>query len=428
MSDYIQRICEEELTQSLEAVGAVQIVGPKGCGKTTTATRFARSSIDMQDPGRRDMYLETADIRPSDLLVGDNPRLIDEWQVAPWLWDAVRESVDERGGAGLYILTASNAVDGTGINTGTGRIMTLSMLPMSLYESGESNGTVSLGDLFDGKGLEDGCRADLSLDELIFAACRGGWPSAVARGKYNPSALTVARGYLYNLCRKDISGVDGVRRDETKARSLLRSYARHLSAPDSNRAILQDIRSGTDMGESAFYAYVNAFRRLYVIQDVEAWCPAIRQRSAMRVADKRQFADPSIAAAALNLTPGYFNTDLKTFGILFETLCLRDLRVYSGALGGNISYYQERYGLKADCVLHLRDGRYALINCSLESSGIDEASAHLNKIEALIREYNMAVPQAPLRLPDLKIVMTGSQYGYERPDGVLVVPVGCLRD
>ena len=428
-ANYLKRVCDSELELKLEAFGAVHIVGPKWCGKTTTAKQYAKSFIEMQDPDKRNMYMETAKIKPSNLLVGENPRLIDEWQIAPNIWDAVRVSVDRRNEDGLYILTGSNSIDKTEImHTGTGRIDTLFMYPMSLYETGESNGTVSLIELFNNPSvLDDGCESSLSIDELIFTACRGGWPSSLFK-KSDKAKLLVAQSYFEGLCREDASNVDGIDRNETVSRLLLRSYARNISTIASNKAIIKDVNANTALSESTFYDYVNVFKKLYIIQDVEAWCPAIRSKSAIQATNKREFVDPSLVVAALGVEPDYFNLDLKTFGFIFETLCIRDLKVYSSARDGKISYYRDRYGLEADCVLHLRDGRYALIEFKLGSADIEEGARHLCKIENLIKQHNEKEKQVKLRLPDLKIVITGSQYGYRRPDGVFVIPIGCLKD
>ena len=429
MNEYIKRICDDELELKLEAFGAIHVVGPKWCGKTTTAKQFAKSYIEMQDPDKRDMYIQTAKIMPSNLLEGENPRLIDEWQIAPNLWDAVRVSVDRRGEDGLYILTGSNSIDKTEImHTGTGRIDTLVMYPMSLYESGESNGKVSLKSLFTNPDcLADGCMSNLTINELIFVACRGGWPSSLYK-KSDKAKLLVARSYFDSLCREDISNVDGVKRDETTTRLLLRSYARNISTMVSNKTIIKDVNANAKLSDTTFYDYVKVLKKLYLIQDVEAWCPAIRSKSAIQATDKREFVDPSLVVAALGLEPEYFNLDLKTFGFIFETLCIRDLKIYSAALGGRVSYYHDRYGLEADCVLHLRDGRYALIEFKLGSADIDDGAKHLIELENLIKAYNEKESQCKLRLPSLKIVITGTQYGYKREDGVYVVPIGFLKD
>ncbi len=428
-SNYLPRVCDPELEQKLEAFGAVHIVGPKWCGKTTTAKQFAKSYVELQDPDKREMYLETAKIAPSHLLRGETPRLIDEWQIAPNLWDAVRVSVDRLNQEGLYILTGSNSIDKSRImHTGTGRIDTMQMYPMSLFESGESSGAVSLRELFrTGTLPEGGCTSNLSIDALIFAACRGGWPAALLR-KNDRAKLSVAQSYFEGLCREDMSGLDGKRRSEDISRLLLRSYARNISTLATNRAILGDINANMPVSDTLYYDYIKVLKQLFVIQDVEAWCPAIRSRSAIRAGFKRELVDPSLVVAALGVDPDYFNLDLKTFGFVFETLCFRDLKIYSGALGGRVSYYRDRSGLEADCVLHLCSGAYALIEFKLGSADIDEGAGQLLKIEALIRKANETEQQAKLRLPDLKIVLTGSQYGYRRPDGVLVIPIGCLRD
>ena len=426
--NYIKRVCDTELQDKLDAFGAVHITGPKWCGKTTTAKQFAKSFIEMQDPDMRDSYIHTAQIKPSNLLSGENPRLIDEWQIAPNIWDAVRVSVDRRNESGLYILTGSNSIDKTAImHTGTGRIDTLQMYTMSLYESGESNGKISLSDLFKNKELPDDCMSDLTIDEIIMAACRGGWPSIMNK-KTDRAKLMVSGSYFDSLCRDDISNVDNVKRDEQGTRLLLRSYARNISTFASNRTILRDINVNFPMSETTFYDYIKTLQKLYVIRNVEAWCPSIRLKTAIQSSDKKEFVDPSIAVAALGVAPEYFNTDLKAFGFIFETLCIRDLRVYSSSMGGTVSYYHDRYGLEADAVLHLRDGRYALIEIKLGSNEIEEGAAHLNEIEKLVAEYNVNEKQAPLRSPDLKIVLTGTPFGYKREDSVFVIPIGCLKN
>ncbi len=428
-NEYIERICDEELRIKLEAFGAVHIVGPKWCGKTTTAKKHAKSYIEMQDPDKRDMYIETAKIKPSNLLIGQNPRLIDEWQIAPNIWDAVRVSIDRRNEDGLYILTGSNSIDKTNImHTGTGRIDTMYMYPMSLYESKESNGLVSLRELFDNPSLlNEGFESNLSIDDLIFAACRGGWPSSLFK-KDDKAKLLIAQSYFESLCREDMSNVDGIKRNETVSRLLLKSYARNISTIASNQSIINDINVNIKVGETTFYDYVNTLKKLYIIQDVEAWCPAIRSKSAIQSSNKKELVDPSLVVAALGVDPTYFNLDLKTFGFIFETLCIRDLKIYSNALGGKVSYYHDRYGLEADCVLHLRDGRYALIEFKLGSKDIDDGAKHLNEIERLVSEYNKKERQIKLPLPNLKIVITGTQYAYKRDDGVCVVPIGCLKN
>lgn len=427
--DYLERIADEELQLRLESVGATIIVGPKWCGKTTTAEQRAKSILRLNDPDMREAYIMTAQTKPSNLLKGENPRLIDEWQEAPELWDAVRTSVDQRGETGLYILTGSTTIEKGNIrHSGTGRISRLKMYPMSLYESGESNGSISLADLFNNSDLDiDGTQSRLDINDLIFAACRGGWPSSLSL-KTKKSKLFVARDYVNNICESDISSVDNVERSPSKTRLLLRSYARNISTLATNSSLLNDIRANEFMSESSFYEYLDALKRLYVIEDVEAWCPNIRSKTSIRSSNKREFIDPSIAVAALGLSPDYLETDLKTFGFIFENLCIRDLKVYSNKMGGKASYYRDKFGLEADIVLHLDDGRYALIEVKLGSKEIEEGAKHLRELTRLIRQYNETERQVKLREPDLLIVLTGGPIAYRRPDGVNVIPIGCLRD
>ena len=430
MQEYYPRIVDRELALRLEAFGATLIVGPKWCGKTTTGEQQAKSILRMQDPDRREGYLATANTKPSLLLRGETPRLIDEWQVAPVLWDAVRTAVDREQKEGLFILTGSTSVDNSKImHSGTGRISRMKMYPMSLFESRESNGKISLRALFEDPATDiDGIPSDLSVEELIFAACRGGWPASLLR-KSDAAKLLIAKDYFNNICESDISTVDGVQRNPVWTGMILRSYARNISTLVKKTNIFRDVASNADsMTSVTMDSYLNALEKLFVIEDVDAWCPAIRSATTIRSGKKRAFTDPSIAVAALGLTPAYLETDLKTFGFLFECLCIRDLKVYSQALGGRLSYYHDRYDLEADAVLHLDDGRYALIECKLGSREIEEGAAHLLQIRQLIRKYNEKEPQVPLREPDLLLVITGGEMAYTRQDGVRIVPIGALRD
>lgn len=427
--NYLPRIVDEELDLRLRAVGATVIVGPKWCGKTTTAKQKARSVLEMQDPDLQEGYLKLASTKPSMLLEGDNPRLIDEWQLAPVLWDAVRVSADRRQEKGLYLLTGSVVVEEDKIkHTGIGRISRLEMETMSLWESGESSGQVSLRGLFDDpKAVVDGAKGKLSVEELIFAVCRGGWPSALlARG--DDAKLFVSADYFNNIVESDISRVDGVERDPILARQLLRSYARNVSTLATKASIRKDILSVREVSLPTIDSYLTALQKLFVIRDVDAWCPAIRSATDIRASKKRGFLDPSVAVAALGVGPDYFRTDFKTFGFLFESLVMRDLRVYSQKMGGTLSYYRDRYGLEADAVLHLKDGRYALIEVKLGSDEIEEGAEHLKEVKRLINEYNKSEKQCPLRLPDVMLVITGGAQAYTRPDGVHVVPISALRD
>ena len=430
MSEYLKRTVDSELALRLEAFGATLIVGPKWCGKTTTGEQQAKSILRMQDPDKRDGYLISAQTKPSLLLKGENPRLIDEWQVAPVLWDAVRTAVDIRGEDGLFILTGSTSVDDSKImHSGAGRISRLKMYPMSLYESLESNGKISLSELFKSNGDNiDGITSDLSIENLIFAACRGGWPASL-RKKSDAAKLIVSKDYINNICESDISTVDGIERNPAWTNAILKSYARNISTLAKKSNMLKDIAANADsITMVTFDSYINALERLFVIEDIDAWCPAIRSSSAIRSGKKREFTDPSIAVAAMGLTPEYFETDLKTFGFIFECLCVRDLKVYSQTLGGRISYYHDRYDLEADAVLHLDNGKYALIEFKLGNREIEDGAQHLLEIKRLIKEKNKDEKQCPIREPDIMMVITGGEMAYKRDDGVLIVPIGCLKD
>lgn len=427
---YLERIADGLLKLHLEAFGAVQIMGPKWCGKTTTAEKQAKSIIKMQDPDIRDSYLATARTKPSLLLKGDTPRLIDEWQVAPVLWDAVRHAVDERMAKGQFILTGSTVIDDEAImHTGTGRISKMSMYPMSLYESKESNGKISLRELFDNKEYDiDGITSNLSVENLIFAACRGGWPASldIANRK---AQLLIAKDYVDIICNEDISKVDKVQRNPSLARLILRSYARNLCTLVKKTTMLADVSAemeGTSL--STFDNYVEALEKLFVIEDIEAWSPAIRSATVIRTGKKRCFVDPSIAVAALGTSPQKLELDLKTFGFIYESLCIRDLKVYSQSLGGKLSYYHDRYGLEADAVLHLDDGRYALVECKLGSRDIEEGAKHLLELKHLVEEKNKKEARPQLRQPDLLIVLTAGEMAYTREDGIKIIPLGCLKD
>lgn len=428
---YLRRTSDALLAEWLEAFGAILIEGPKWCGKTTTAEQVAKSVIKLQDPDMRDEYLATAAAKPSLLLIGDNPRLIDEWQDAPVLWDSVRTRVDNSQEQGLFILTGSNTVDKKKIrHTGTGRIAKMDMLPMSLWESKESNGRISLRELFDNPNIDiDGIQSDMTVEDLIFSACRGGWP-ATMNIKKDSAKLLVAKNYLKTVCSEDISRVDGVQRDELLARTIMRSYARNISTLAKKSSLIADVAASGEVScsEPTFDDYVGALRKLFVICDVEAWCPAIRSKTAIRSGLKRAFVDPSIAVAALGLTPEALMVQLNTFGFIFEQMCIRDLKAYTMDIDHHVSYYHDRYNLEADWVLHLGDGRYALLECKLGSSEIEEGAGHLVELKRLIREHNKEEKQVPIREPDLMIVLTGGKMAYTRPDGVKIIPLGCLRD
>lgn len=428
--NYLHRTADELLSDLLDAFGAVLIEGPKWCGKTTTAEQLARSVIKMQDPDMQEEYLITANSKPSLLLQGATPRLIDEWQDAPVLWDAVRTMVDKREEPGQFILTGSNSVDKEKTkHSGTGRIVKMKMLPMSLWESKESTGEVSIAELFNNPEYDiDGKKSKMTVENLIFAACRGGWPAAL-KSKSESAQLLIARNYLNSVCSEDISRVDKIRRNENLAKQILRSYARNISTIAKKTSMLEDVVTSQNMSCSmdTFDDYIAALEKLFVIQDIDAWSPAIRSKTAIRSAPKRGFCDPSIAVAALGLTPSVLKTQLKTFGFIFEQMCIRDLKAYTMDMNSHVSYYRDRYGLEADIVLHLPDGRYALIECKLGSMEIDKGAEHLLKIRDLIREKNLTEKQMPIREPDLLLILTGGQISYTRNDGVKVIPLATIK-
>lgn len=425
--EYRKRIADSILKEKMQVFGAVLITGPKGCGKTTTAKQQSASFVEFQDEDRREQYLSVARTMPSKLLEGERPRLFDEWQDAPKIWGAIRKSVDDLQMPGQYILTGSTSKTVETAHTGTLRISRMDMYPMSMYESGESNGTVSLLELFDDPDGFDGCHSDLDIDGIIHAICRGGWPYSLIQNDRERSLL-IAKDLFQQTCEVDISNVDGVKRNPTLARSLLRSYSRNICQLAENRTIIADVNANNAFSESSYYDYIGALEKLHVVSDVEAWCPAIRSKTAIRSGRKRNLVDPSIAVAALGIGPKFFNTDFRTLGFLFESLCIRDLKIYLSGRGGQVSYYHDRYGLEADAVLHMEDGRYAICEVKLGQDDVDEGAKHLVEMERLIQEYNKKEKQVPLRLPTLKIVITGTEYGYRREDGVLVIPIGCLRD
>lgn len=427
---YMSRIADGTLRDYLEAFGAVLIEGPKWCGKTTTAEQQAKSELKLQSPDTRDGYLATAATRPSLLLEGATPRLIDEWQDAPSLWDAVRTVVDERRKVGQFILTGSNSVDRKKIlHTGTGRIAKIKMAPMSLWESRESTGAISLMELFDNPDLViDGVTSGLDIKELIFSACRGGWPASLFASSQR-ARLLVAKNYVQSVCSMDISTVDGVERNEKLAWEILRTYARNISTLAKKKKMIQDVAAITDgCTEPTFDSYVSAFEKLFVIQDIESWSPAVRSATAIRKGKKRGFTDPSIAVAALGLSPQRLQMDLKTFGFIFECMAMRDLRAYSQSSYGSISYYHDRYDLEADAVLHLDDGRYALIEFKLGGAEIEKGAEHLLEIKDLVKKMNEREKQIIMEDPTLLLVITGGPIAYTRPDGVKVIPLATLKD
>ena len=424
---YIKRYIDDDLENILECMGAVLIVGPKWCGKTTTATQFAKSIIELQHPTLGKSYIELADADPLLLLDKKKPLLIDEWQMAPKLWDAVRYSVDKNEGYGLYILTGSTIVDNSKIeHSGVGRIHRLIMRPMSLYESGESNGKISLIDLFNDKDIKiNGITSDLSLMDIIFLASRGGWPETL-NIKDKQKQLKVATSYFNSLCQDVTLEVDGVKRDSKIFEAILRSYSRNISTLVNNSKIIADIEENYGrISEPTFYSYINVLKNLFVIDNVPAWTPNLRSKQKIRKSEKKEFIDPSIAVAGLGATPEILLQDFNTFGFIFETLCIRDLNVYSAPLGGKIMYYNDGT-LEVDCVLQIADGRYGLIEFKLGDTRIEAGAQSLLKMDKLIKE-KIASGDTHIPEPSFLAVITGGEIAKVRKDGVLVIPIGALR-
>ena len=417
---YLSRIADKALDIALEASGAVLIEGAKWCGKTRTAEAKAASVLMMQDPDYTASYLQVADTKPSLLLKGDTPRLIDEWQMAPVLWDAVRFAVDQRGENGQFILTGSavpkdNAVQ----HTGTGRISRMIMRPMSLFESLESNGTISLQALFDG--ATDGeCLSSLTIEELAFALTRGGWPASI--GQKESIALRRVYDYVDAVINVDISRVDGVEKSPARVRALMRSLARNISTTASIVTIQDDIAGGKEtISDKTILTYLNALRRIFVVEDLPAWNPTIRSKIALRTSPKRHFTDPSIATAVLRVTPNSLLQDFNTFGLLFESLCVRDLRVYAQAIDGEVFHYRDKSGLEADAIVHLKDGRWGAIEVKMGAKEIETAAENLKNLRSKINLDKM-------KEPSFLMILTGTEIGYQRNDGVYLIPIGCLRD
>jgi hypothetical protein len=414
------RICDSNLQTVLRSAGAVLIEGAKWCGKTSTALNASRSALYMQDPDKTASYMAMADTKPSLLLKGETPRLIDEWQMAPVLWDSVRFEVDQRGEVGQFILTGSAVpADNVTAHTGTGRIARLLMRPMSLFESLESNGIVSLGALFDGETAVDGV-SDLTIEEIAYALCRGGWPASVKLK--GAAALRMAVDYVEAIINHDVSRVDNVEKNPERVRLLLRSLARNVATTATYETIRNDMEA-TDLtiSDKTISTYLNALRRIFLIEDLPAWAPSLRSKSAIRTSPKRHFVDPSIAAAVLRTNPEGILTDFRYFGFLFEALCARDIRVYAQSNDGDVFHFRDKNGLEADLIVRLRDGRWGAIEVKLGNKQIDLAAENLLTLNNRIDKDKMGEPS-------FLMVITGGQYAYRRNDGVLVVPVGCLKD
>ena len=423
MKEYKKRIADELLERKLKGKGAVLIEGPKWCGKTTTAEQVSGSILYMATPEDKEQNVALAELNPSLLLKGETPRLIDEWQIAPKLWDAIRFEVDHRGEEGQFILTGSavpaDMKDVT--HTGTGRIARLTMRPMTLYESGESNGSISLSELLSGNSKISGIN-ELSLEDIAYLCCRGGWPRSIFMDK--DIALDQAFDYYDAIVNSDISRVDNVDRNPERAKNLMRSYARNIGSQASNETLKNDMinNDSTSLDTDTILSYVNALKKIFVIEESLSWNPNLRSKTAIRTSETRYFIDPSIAVAALGLGPNDLINDLNTFGLIFETLCIRDLRVYAESINGSIYHYRDASDLECDAVVHLRNGSYGLIEIKLGGDKlINEGAQNLIKMKNKIDTNKMKKPSF------LMVLTATSKYAYQREDGVYVIPIGCLK-
>lgn len=417
---YLPRICDRLVETKLASSGALLIEGPKWCGKTWTGKNASKSILYMQDPDKSEGYMKLADTMPSRLLQGEKPRLIDEWQEAPVLWDAVRFDVDRTGEFGQYILTGSAVPreDRQPKHTGTGRISRLRMRPMSLYESGESDGSISLKEMFDGKTDLD-ASSGLTIPGIAEIICRGGWPEVVVKGN---GSGQIARNYVDAVIELDLQRVDGVARNPHRVRQLLLSYARNISTMASATTILADVQANdVTFSDTTMYNYINALRRIFLIEDIPAWKPSLRSKSAIRTSEKRQFTDPSIAAAVMRADADAILDDFEYFGFLFESLVARDMRIYAQAIDGEIFHYRDKDGLEADIIIRLNDGRWAAAEVKLGSRETEDGVRNLLKLKSKIDTSKVGEPS-------FLMVVTGGQFAYLRNDGVSVVPLACLKD
>lgn len=424
MKQYRKRIADQILQRKLQGKGAVLIEGPKWCGKTTTAEQTAKSFLYMNDPKTMRQNLSMAEIDPGRLLQGKTPRLIDEWQLAPKLWDAVRFEVDHRHDLGQFILTGSAVPPETDEikHSGTGRVSWLTMRTMSLFESGESSGEVSLQELFAAPEKISGT-ASSDIERIAFFVCRGGWPQAVDMER--ELALDQAIDYYDGVVHSDINRADNVNKNPERVKRLMRSFARMQGAQVPNSAIGEDIRVNDDdsINEETVGRYIDALKKIFVVEDMPAWNPNLRSKTAIRTSDTRYYTDPSIAAAALGLGPDDLLADLNTFGLLYETLAVRDLRVYAESLGGQVYHYRDKDGLECDAVVHLRNGAYGLVEIKLGGDKLIEEG--VRTLQALAGK----IDTGKMKAPSFLMVLTGvGDYAYRRHDGVYIVPIATLKN
>lgn len=418
--NYIPRLIDRVLEQKLRLYGGVLIEGCKWCGKSTTGKKYAKSILELQNPKDFENNMNIASVRPDLLLQGDKPRLIDEWQDAPAIWDAIRYDVDTTGLKGEYILTGSaTPKKKKPRHSGTGRIARVLMRPMSLFESNESNGSVSLNDVF--KGIDIKGVSKLKIEDIAFLCARGGWPAGIDYKAED--AYMIARDYVESIIKTDINTVDEILRNPNRTRAILRSLARNISTPANLSTIRDDTKSSDfDISEKTINDYIKALEKLYIVEDVEAWSPKLRSKTDIRTSNKRCFVDPSLAVAVSRATDKDLLKDFKTFGLIFEALCIRDLRIYTESIDGEVFYYRDKSGLECDAIIHLHDGRWGAIEIKLGSNDAIEEAA-----EALLKLKDVVDTDA-MNEPSFLMVLTATEYAYKRPDGVYVVPLGCLKN
>ena len=434
--DYIRRLVDDEIDKRMEAFNAINITGPKGCGKTRTAKERCKTVIEFQDEEKREGYLSVAETAPRLFLRNEKPILFDEWQDAAKIWGTIRKECDDfPEHVGEYYLTGSSSKKIAVPHTGTGRISELTMLPMTLWETGDSNGSISLSRIVEDETYDfDGASSSLSIEDLFFASCRGGWPRCLALKKES-SKLEIAKDYYRQIYQVDISAVDGVKRNPEWARALLWSYARNMATKAKKTSIYADVRSTQNVTDATLDSYVEKLEELFVIKDIDAWTPQIRSKTAIRSSKKHIFIDPSIGIAALGIGPEYFYNDLDLFGHVFENLVIRDLIVYAEAHNARILHYADDTGLEADAVYQMDDGRYALIEIKTGANKIAEAEKSLLRFRDVIKKHNIDAlkdskhPRAVYREPAALVIICATQtIGYTTENGVKVVPVGCLKD
>ena len=420
-SNYLSRISDEKLKLYLRAKGAVLIEGPKWCGKTSSAEEVSNSVLYMQDPDKTAMNKAMAQSKPSLLLEGETPRLLDEWQVAPELWNAVRFAVDKRRAVGQFILTGSVIPTRTDdMHTGTGRIARMKMRTMSLYETGDSTGEISLEALFDGETDADG-KSNISVEEYAFLINRGGWP-AVSNETDEKIALTVAADYVEAVANEDISKADGIEKDPDRVKALLRSISRSISCEAKIVTLVNDLAANDEsLSHVTVDIYLKALNKIFVIEDLPAWSAKLRSKTAMRTTAKRHFTDPSIATASLRATPKRLLSDFNTFGLLFESLCIRDLRIYAESIDGSVYHYRDKSGLEIDAIVQLADERWGAIEVKLGAGEVDKACDNLLKLKQVVDTDKM-------NEPSFLMVLTGTEYAFQMKSGIWIVPLGCLKN